>query len=162
MVALAGCRPADRVANLMCGSGTLLVERLLAGPAATAVGVDLSEHALDAARTNLAAAGVEAELVLGDATDQRTLGARTFDLLLADPPWGDLHGSGAEAGRVHAGLLEAAFALAAPRARLVVVTGQVAVMNRVVRSAGDRWDAEEPRRVFAKGHHPRLYLLRRR
>ena len=162
MVVLAGSRPADRVANLMCGSGTLLVERLLAGPAATAVGVDLAEPALAAARTNLAAAGVDAELVLGDATDPRTLGSRTFDLLLADPPWGDLHGSGADADRVHTGRLAAAAALAAPGARCMVVTGQVTVMNRAVRAAADRWDVDEPRRVFAKGHHPRLYLLRRR
>ena len=38
-------RRTDRVLNLMCGSGTLLVERLLAGPAADAVGVDLSADA---------------------------------------------------------------------------------------------------------------------
>jgi predicted RNA methylase len=162
MTTLAGVRPDDRVVNLMCGSGTLLIERLAAGPVRSAVGVDLATAALDAATANLTAAGVAAELIAGDATDPRLLAPRRFDLLLADPPWGDLHGSGAHAAQLHADLLAAAYELAAPGARLVVLTGQVAVMDRAVRAAGDRWTLDPPLRVFAKGHHPRIYLLHRR
>src|SRR5690606_32638455 len=52
--------------NLMCGSGTLLVERALAGPGGPCVGVDVSSEAVECARRNLAAAGVEAELLVDD------------------------------------------------------------------------------------------------
>ena len=51
-------RPDDAVANLMCGSGTLLIERLLAAPARLAVGVDLAAEAVDAAAVNVAEAGL--------------------------------------------------------------------------------------------------------
>lgn len=167
MTRLAGVRPEDRVLNLMCGSGTLLVERLLAGPAATAVGVDDDPAALDAARTNLRAAGRRTvRLVAADATSPEALatalGDERFDVLLADPPWGALLGSHATAPAVHAGLLRAAHAVAAPGARLAVLTHEVRVMERAVAAAADLWTpAGEPLRVFAKGHHPRIWLLHR-
>jgi 16S rRNA G966 N2-methylase RsmD len=162
-------RPDDRVLNLMCGSGTLLVERLAAGPAATAVGVDDDPAALAAATANLAAAGLarRVRLVAADATDPMALAAEVaadgpFDLLLADPPWGDLHGSHDDAARVHTGLLAAAAAVAAPDARLVVLTHEVRVMERVLRDAPGGWRADGPAlRVYAKGHHPRIWVLHR-
>jgi 16S rRNA G966 N2-methylase RsmD len=168
MARLAGLRPDDRVLNLMCGSGTLLVERLLAEEAAAAVGVDDDPAALDAARTNLRAAGVRnARLVAADATSPaaltEALGDERFDLVLADPPWGDRHGSHAAAPDVHAGLLRAAYAVAAPGARLVVLTHEVRVMERALAGAADLWRGDdEPLRVFAKGHHPRIWVLHRR
>ncbi|HEY0119761.1 MAG TPA: methyltransferase [Cellulomonas sp.] len=167
MSRLAGVRPSERVLNLMCGSGTLLVERLLAGPAAAAVGVDHDPSALDAARANLRAAGQRtARLVQADATSPSGLVAalahERFDLVLADPPWGALHGSHETGPAVHAGLLRAAHAVTAPAARLAVLTHEVRVMERAVADAGALWAAAEPPlRVFAKGHHPRIWLLDR-
>jgi len=171
---LAGVRPEDRVLNLMVGSGTLLVERLLAGPAAAAVGVDRDASALDAARANLEAARLLARaprpvLLGGDATDADALRAAVAeplggaaDVVLADPPWGTLHGSHADAPRLHAGLLRAAHAVSGRGARLVVLTHEVKVMERVVRDASDLWVPRSATRVFAKGHHPRIHVLDRR
>ncbi|MBT0993641.1 methyltransferase [Cellulomonas sp. DKR-3] len=165
MVRLAGARDDERVLNLMCGSGTLLVERLLAAPAASAVGIDLADDALAAARDNLEAAGLarRASLVAADALEPGAWpeGTAPADLLLADPPWGSLHGSHAAAAQVHSGLLRAAHAAAAPGARLVVLTHEVKVMEAAVRDAAGLWRAREPLRVFAKGHHPRIWLLDR-
>ncbi|MFC4615829.1 methyltransferase [Cellulomonas algicola] len=164
MVRLGGVRDEDRVLNLMCGSGTLLAERLLAGPAATAVGVDVSAEALDAARANLAAAHVRATLVAADVLTS-TPGADgpweagAFDLVLVDPPWSALHGDHASAVDVHAGVLRAARAAAAPGARSVVVTHEVKVMERCLREASALWSVRDTLRVFAKGHHPRVYVL---
>ncbi|WP_046529814.1 methyltransferase [Cellulomonas sp. FA1] len=170
---LAVLRDEDRVVNLMAGSGTLLVERLLAGPAAASVAVDLDADALAAARSNLEAARLLARpprpvLVQADATDPDALAAAVAeplgglaDVVLADPPWGTLHGSHADAPRVHAGLLRAAHAVAAPGARLVVLTHEVKVMERVVRETADLWTPRSVTRVFAKGHHPRIHVLDR-
>ena len=167
MSRLAGILPEDRVLNLMCGSGTLLIERLLAGPAAAAVGVDLDPEVLTGARTNLEAAGLSraARLVTGDAADPQALRTAVhderFDLLLADPPWGTLVGSHADAPAVHAGLLAAAHAVAAPGARLAVLTHEVTVMQHAVAAAAESWTPiGDPLRVYAKGHHPRIWLLR--
>lgn len=174
MSRLGGIVPTDRVVNLMCGSGTLLVERLLAGPAAAGVGVDTSPDAREAARQNLDAAGLRRAptpaLLAVDATDPVALAAALAgpldghgaDLLLADPPWGTRHGSHAASPALHAGLLRAAHAVAAPGARLVVLTHEVRVMERVVADSASLWGAREPVRVFAKGHHPRIWVLDRR
>lgn len=167
MVRLAGVRDDERVLNLMCGSGTLLIERLLAAPASAAAGVDVADDALDAARANLEAAGLvrRAVLVQADALVPSSWStgpaahALPADLILADPPWGTLHGTHATAAAVHAGLLRAAHEVAAPGARLAVLTHEVKVMEAAVRDAAALWRARQPVRVFAKGHHPRIWLL---
>src|SRR5437588_8271521 len=56
MVDLTQPRPDDHFINLVCGSGTLLVERLTRGPVIEAIGVDVRREALDAALANLRAA----------------------------------------------------------------------------------------------------------
>ena len=192
MTRLAGVRPDDRVAALMCGSGTLLIERLLAGPARSAVAVDLAPTAMEACAANVEAAGLTSRvrLELGDATAPAWAdatpdaggavgpgrgdgtrrgdgkGARwteggPFDLLLADPPWGTLHGSHAAGATLHRDLLLAAHAVAAPGARFAVLTHEIKVMERCLREADALWRVREEVRVFAKGHHPRIYVLAR-
>ncbi len=178
MTRLAGGREDDRVLNLMCGSGTLVAERLLAGPAAAALGVDLAEPALEAARANLEAAGLlgrgsRTTLVRADATDPAAVAdavaahlavddrPAAADLVLADPPWGTLHGSHAASPALHADLLRVAHAVTSPKARLVVLTHEVKVMERVVRDTAALWAPVSVTRVFAKGHHPRVHVLRR-
>src|SRR3990172_5733358 len=56
LVALAGLRPGQRVADLGAGTGAvprLLVERVASGPDAEVIAVEPSESALEAARRNL-------------------------------------------------------------------------------------------------------------
>ncbi|ROS23844.1 methyltransferase [Cellulomonas sp. PhB150] len=160
MTRIAGVVPEDRVVNLMCGSGTLLIERLLAGPAAAAVGIDDSNDAIAAAVENLAAAKLTraATLITADIRDPQLEGG--YDLLLADPPWGTLHGSHATNAELHADLLRSAHRLAAPGARLLVLTHEIKLMDRCLRET-DQWQLREVTRVFAKGHHPRIYVLDR-
>lgn len=163
MVRLGGVDESDRVLNLMCGSGTILIERLAAGPAAEAVGVDDSGDALTHASENLGAAAVDATLVQADCTGPALTEAvgTGWDLLLADPPWGTLHGTHATNAEVHAGMLQAAYDVTAPGARFVVLTHEVKVMERRLRDADALWRIRSTTRVFAKGHHPRIYVLDR-
>jgi tRNA (guanine6-N2)-methyltransferase len=162
MARLTRPRPDDRVANLMAGSGTLLVERLLAGPAGLAVGVDLDRAVLEACRQNLAAAGLEgrALLLAGDVADDAWLAHGPYDVLLADPPWGTLVGDHAANQGLYATLLERARRGAAPGARLAVLTHEVRLMERCLDRARGLWEPEGVTRVYQKGHHPRIYLLR--
>ena len=82
---VAEARSGDRVWDPFCGSGIELVERARRGPYRTLLGTDLEETALAAARTNLHAAGVTAELVIADA---RTHNPGAVDLILTNPPLG--------------------------------------------------------------------------
>jgi tRNA (guanine6-N2)-methyltransferase len=163
MVRLGGVDEQDRVLNLMCGSGTILIERLAAGPAADAVGVDDSGDALTHAMENLGAAALDGHLKNADCTGPALTEAvgTGWDLLLADPPWGTLHGTHATNAEVHAGMLQAAYDVAAPGARFVVLTHEVKVMERCLRDADALWRVRSTTKVFAKGHHPRIYVLDR-
>jgi predicted RNA methylase len=164
MVRLSEPRPGDKVANPMCGSGTILIERLLAAPAGGAVGVDLEPAAIEAARANLAAAGqaANARLLIGDIRDDAWLADGPYDALFADPPWGDKSGDHVVGEQVHAELLDRAYAAASRKARLVVLTHEIRIMERCLQHAEGLWRLRSQTRVFHKGHHPRIYVLDRR
>ncbi len=164
MVRLSRPAPTDRVAALMCGSGTILVERLLAAPAGKAVGVDVAADAIRAAKENLAGAGLagRATLVTSDIAETGWAGLGPFDVLLSDPPWGDKIGDHAGNEELHTLLLQRAHDVAAPGARLVVLTHEIKIMARCLTAAKELWRPVSEQKVFNKGHHPRIYVLRRR
>ena len=163
MVELSGPRAADRVVNLACGSGTLLVERLLRAPAAATVGVDLDQRALDAANANVDAAGLtgRVELARLDATSTG-LDVGGFDVVLADPPYGHRMGTHAGNEALYPALLAEAGRLAAPGARFVVITHELRRFAAAIAGNGrPAWEVEREVQVFQKGHHPKIWLLRR-
>lgn len=75
----------DRVWDPFCGSGVELVERARRGAVRSLLGTDIDPDALTAARANLAAAGVTADLALADA---RTHAPGPVDLIVTNPPLG--------------------------------------------------------------------------
>lgn len=158
MLACAPARPGDRVLNLMCGSGTLLAERHAQAPAGRLVGVDLSPRALSCARTNLEAAGAGAELVRADAT-ALPFAAGSFDLVLADPPWGDQIGSHEANATLYPALLAEAARVAATPAVFVLLSHEIRLLERVLRASP--WRLAASHRVYHGGHYPRLYVLKR-
>jgi tRNA (guanine6-N2)-methyltransferase len=164
MTRLAGSRPSQRFANLMCGSGTLLIERLLAVPARTAVAVDNDADVLAACAGNLKATGLRdrVRLVHADIAEDAWAADGPFDVIMADPPWGTLSGSHDTNEALHTALLERAYTAAAPGARLVVLTHEIRIMERCLRQASRLWTEQHVVRVFQKGHHPRIYVLARR
>ena len=84
-----------------------------------------------------------------------------FDVLLADPPWGQLVGDRKDSAATHRLLLERAAAVAATGARLAVLTHEIKIMERCLEQARQLWRLDSQTRVFQKGHHPRVYVLRR-
>jgi 23S rRNA G2445 N2-methylase RlmL len=83
---VAGVRPDDVVWDPFVGSALELIERARLGPYAALHGTDIDEGALEAARANLARAGIEAvQLVHADSTAKRP---RDVTLVLTNPPMG--------------------------------------------------------------------------
>ena len=162
MVATTAPAPTDRYLNLMCGSGTLLVERLALGAPAETVGVDHSPGALDATRANLRAARRKGRVDLweSDATALDEVSEPRFDVVVADLPWGTLVGSHEDNARLYPAVLAEAARVAVPGARFVVLTHEVRLMERTLREQA-AWRPISEVRVFQKGHHPRLILLAR-
>jgi hypothetical protein len=85
---LADARPGDQVWDPFCGSAVELVERARRGPLRSLLGTDLDATALAAARANLAAAGVTAELTVADARTHAPGPPGSIDLIVTNPPLG--------------------------------------------------------------------------
>ncbi len=164
----------QRVLNAMCGSGTLLAERAALGPAARMVGVDLDPDALEASEANLRAAGVRVRSDLsggpGDAQVELRLAdvAATpfedgsFDVVVADPPWGDAMGEVADLHRSYAAFLREAARLVPVGGSALVVTHALRAFDAALADVHASWRTEGVMRVFHGGHRPAMHHLIRR
>jgi tRNA (guanine6-N2)-methyltransferase len=156
--------PADVYLNLGCGSGTLLIERALLGPAQRLLGCDIDADALACARENVAAASLNTvELEAWDAT-ALPLPDASVDALTIDLPFGQLVGSHAENAELYPRLLAEAARVAKPGARFVAITHQSRLFERSVNP--DLWSREAvylPRLSTQGGTIAAgLFVLRRR
>jgi precorrin-6B methylase 2 len=163
MTGLTRPAPGDVYLNLACGSGTLLVERALLGPAGRLIGCDVDAEALACAARNVAAAGLrDVELTDWDAT-RLPLADRSVDALTVDLPFGQLVGSHALNAELYPGLLAEAARVARPGARLVAISQQIRLLERSVDAA--YWNVEEilrPTLSTSGGPiKPGIYVLRR-
>lgn len=150
--------PDDRFLDMMCGSGTLLIERL-AFPSAQLVGYDIDADAIAITKTHLrnaAVRGARVELVNADVRNA----TGEFDTLVVNPPWGTSVGSHEENPSLYADLLTTAARIGAPSATLCVLTHEIRVFEAVL-AAQTNWRVTDEHRFFQKGHWPRLYVLHR-
>jgi 23S rRNA G2445 N2-methylase RlmL len=162
MMRLSEPRSTDRFVNLACGSGTLLVERLALGPAQLVIGCDVDTEALECARENLRAAGYErlARLERWDAA-HLPLGDNSVSVICADLPFGQLVGSHRENELLYPRILAEAARIAAHGARMVLLTHEVRLLERIAAEQVSAWRLDNVLRVRSGGMTPRVYLLRR-
>lgn len=162
VVELTRPHPSDRFLNALCGSGTLLIERLLRMSAALAVGCDTNGASLAAAEQNLRAAGLagKATLLDADATALPWADA-SFDVLCADLPWGQLVGSHEDNRHLYPALLAELTRLAAPGARLALVTQQPRLLEDVLAAEASQWRPVDTLHLAHASTYPRIYLLQR-
>ena len=166
MTTLPGHSHSDRFLNLGCGSGTLLAERLAAGPAANVVGLDIDLEALTCAERNLSAAGVrrEVDLILGD-LHSPPLPDGSFDAVVADLPFGMLANTDIGLDMLYEASLRETARLVVKDGSFTVITARHRMFEDTLARHTDQWrrTAEVPLRVsFHRGYiAPSVYLLRR-
>lgn len=146
-------QPTDRFLDMMCGSGTLLIERL-AFPSAELVGYDISSDAIAITKTHLRNAAIR-----GAKVDLRNDDARnaigSFDKIVVNLPWGTSVGSHDENPSLYRDVLAAAANLGP---QLCVLTHEIKVMEAILAEQA-AWSLVDEHRIFQKGHWPRLYVL---
>ncbi len=152
----------DVYVNLLCGSGTLMIERLSCGPAAAVIGCDLSGKALRCCRRNLDAAGHAGtvRLVRGDGR-ALPFADQSVDVVAADLPFGSRVGSHAENIRLYPLVLEEAARITKPGGRSIIISHEVRLTNSLLTKNPD-WELMSETKVGLRGLHPRIFLLRRR
>jgi 23S rRNA G2445 N2-methylase RlmL len=165
MALLTKPQPNDVYLNLCSGSGTLLIERALAGKAAQLIGCDINREALICASRNIAAyrkgAGLHAaEIKLHDWDATRLpLPGASVDAIVADLPFGNLVGSHAQNETLYPALLREAARVARPGARFVVISAEIKLMERAL-TTQSRWVREHALRVHLGGLRPMIFVLR--
>jgi tRNA (guanine6-N2)-methyltransferase len=111
--------PGMKVLDPCCGSGTILIEAALQG--ALASGGDNSPDALAAARTNIAAAGVDVRLHAWDAR-ALPLADTSVDRIICNLPWGrEVQVEGTRAA-LYQRIIEEMRRVLAPNGRIVLLT----------------------------------------
>ncbi|MCX7789609.1 MAG: methyltransferase domain-containing protein [Chloroflexaceae bacterium] len=151
----------DVYLNIGCGSGTLLIERLLLAPAKRAIGCDTDPQALACTRANLEAAGVGqwAEVQPWDAR-ALPLPDAAVDVITGDLPFGHLVGSHAQNLELYPALLAEAARVARPGARCALLSHEVRLMERLLADS-PVWRVNETILVDLGGLYPRIFVLRR-
>jgi precorrin-6B methylase 2 len=129
----AGARPTDVVWDPFVGSALELVERARLGPVRKLLGSDHDPGALEAARENLAAAGVHAELREGDAL---RLHPENVSLILTNPPMGRRLVRDSTIGNFLDAFVAHAADVLIPGGRLVWLSPLPERTRRVAKSAG--------------------------
>ncbi|MEE1651183.1 methyltransferase [Brachybacterium sp. J144] len=151
----------DSLLDMTCGSGTFLVEQLHELAPARSHGIDLDPAAIEAAERHQRAARRRGRIdwQVGDVLTAKI--EPGFTRIVTNPPWGTLHGEHESNQQLLADLLRRAAELAAPEARLGILTHEIIRMHAVL--DGDRfgWRPIREHRFFQKGHHPRLFLFER-
>jgi 23S rRNA G2445 N2-methylase RlmL len=151
----------DGILNLVCGSATLMIERLELMPAKRLIGCDNSPYALGIARANLNAAKQMANIDLLQA-DVLALpfGSNCFNILCADLPFGQLVGSHEENISLYPALLKEAARVGKIGAVFTVITHEVRLMEQLLQD-NSCWHVENVIKVSLRGLHPRIYQLRK-
>ncbi len=134
----AGADETDVVWDPFVGSGLELIERAKLGAFRRLVGCDIDEAALDAARENLAAAGVVAELKRADALSFYPEGA---SLIVTNPPMGRRVHRKSDIGELLVRFVEHASRHLPPGGRLVWLSPQPDATSEAARRGKLRLEA---------------------
>lgn len=162
MVTMSQPKPDDRVLNLMCGSGTLLIERLRHSPAAAIGGCDTEMMALRCAEKNIEASGFTPQIDLFDMDATRLeLPDDCIDVVFADLPWGQLIGSHESNQVLYPRVLREAARVTVSGGRGLFITHEIRLIEQVLEQLSDQWRVKASTRVFQGGLHPRIYELER-
>lgn len=162
MIRLSAPTPDDRVLNIGCGGGTLLIERAAFGPAHQLAGYDTDPAALECAAQNVGAAGFgsQIELRLGDAREL-PMAAGSINVLLADLPFGQLVGSHTSNLLLYPALLDEAARVTVRGGRAVIITHEIKLLESLLEEH-PKWSLQQMLKITLNGLHPRIYVLERR
>lgn len=148
--------------NLMCGSGSLLIERLISKTRPkSAIGCEIDANTLRCAVENLSAANClnRASLIQTDAT-RLPLPPGFATHVVADLPFGQLVGSHQDNRTLYPAVLHEATRIASRDASFVLITHEIRLIEAALHDSA-HWQIHKTLPITLSGLHPRIYWLRR-
>ncbi|MBS13110.1 MAG: hypothetical protein CME19_16065 [Gemmatimonadetes bacterium] len=162
MVELSKPDQQDRFCNLMCGSGTIVVERLLRRGAKRVVGVDISSGLLAKAQANADGAGLgdRVELVEAAVADPK-LADGSFDVVCADLPWGEAVGKRGTNANLYEQFFRTSHRILGSGGRLVALTLDTVSLDQVAEEITPLFKTVGMRVFNQRGYRSRCTLYER-
>lgn len=136
MVMLSRPEDGDVVLDPMCGSGTILVERALAGRYKLLLGGDADPEAVKATRENIGPRYKPIEIRRWDAT-ALPLGDASVSRVVCNLPFGKQIGTPAEIRSLYPALLDEFSRVLVPGGRMVLLTSERALLRRAIEQHPD-------------------------
>jgi 23S rRNA G2445 N2-methylase RlmL len=170
MVFLSRSRAGDRFCDPMCGTGTILAERALAGPYEQLMGGDVDPQQLRASRANLERLRIPWGSVSGSRQtgyvlhewDARALPVRAgaLDVVVSNLPFGEQIGSRADNPELYRRFLRQLARVLTRGGRAVLLSGEKELMRDLVHD-DPALRLEKQVLVGVLGRAARFYVLRR-
>jgi tRNA (guanine6-N2)-methyltransferase len=160
MVWLTEPQATDIFLDPFCGAGTLLIERGSCARHKLLVGGDLDPAALRAAAENIGPRHKPCHLLRWDAR-YLPLAEHSVDVIATNPPFGKKIGSHEENVSLYRRFLAEAERVLAPQGRLALVTGEVTLMDELLRESR-AWRVARSYAITLLGERAKIYLLKRR
>ncbi|MFN2106459.1 MAG: methyltransferase domain-containing protein [Candidatus Promineifilaceae bacterium] len=164
MVHLTDPSPDDVFLDPMCGSGTILLERLHAGPYQNILGGDISQESVEATRLNLpqrrkGRKQQQISLRQWDAANL-PLEDNTIDKVATNLPFGKKIGSEQDLVELYDGLFTELARVVVPEGRIVLLSSEYDLIKQLMRRH-PHLEILSGYSVATKGVWGRIYLIRR-
>lgn len=161
MILLSRPQPEDIFLNIACGSGTLLIERLIHGHAKQVMGCDINDDALQCASDNITKAGYNHHIQLINADGgQLPLADERVAVICADLPFGQLVGSHRENVALYPRILTEIERVLRPTGRAILITHEIRLMNTLIPSL-THLKLDNQYQIVQRGLHPCIYVFRK-
>lgn len=161
MIWLSRPQPEDIFLNIACGSGTLLIERLIHSRAKQVIGCDINDDALRCASENITQAGYNHHIQLINADGgQLPLMDEQVTVICADLPFGQLIGSHRDNMILYPQILTEIERVLIPTGRAIVITHEIRLMNTLIPSR-TRLKLDNQYQIVQRGLHPCIYVFRK-
>lgn len=158
LVCVSGVQPSDVVVDPMCGVGTLLIERALAGRHRALLGGDISERAVLGAAHNFGRKHRPRIICRWDAVAIPLLSG-SADKIICNLPWGHLVGSKDSLEQLYRGVLSEAHRVLKPEGQAALLTSETDLVCRVLRSSGGWRLSEHLREVRVLGREADIFVI---